>query len=165
MFFNKLSYTVLIIVFGNLVFYGKCENKTIRKTIYCKRMYKIEYKMIGKHVDKRQYLAVKHHLQQTKTTNLYSYNKTSQHTDEQINNMYMFDGCVLFFCVKFQQNVNLDILNTQNNMYFNHAVILLYSGSTKRNMMLFNEDSEYFFNISSDKCTSLKDLVKLYIQP
>lgn len=53
MFFNKLSYTVLIIVFGNLVFYGKCENKTIRITIYCKRMYKIEYKMIGKHVDKR----------------------------------------------------------------------------------------------------------------
>lgn len=29
--------------------------------------------------------------------------------------------------------------------------------------MLCNEDSEYFFNISSDKCTSLKDLVKLYI--
>lgn len=50
-------------------------------------------------------------------------------------------------------------------MYFNHAVILLYSGSTKRNMMLFNEGSEYFLNISSDKCTSLKDLVKLYIQP
>lgn len=29
--------------------------------------------------------------------------------------------------------------------------------------MLCNDDSEYFFNISSDKCTSLKDLVKLYI--
>lgn len=26
-----------------------------------------------------------------------------------------------------------------------------------------NDDAEYFFNISSDKCTSLKDLVKLYI--
>lgn len=53
MFVSKLKYTVLTIVFGNLVFFGKYENKTIRKTIYCKRMYKIEYKMIGKHVDKR----------------------------------------------------------------------------------------------------------------
>lgn len=52
MFFNKLSYIVLIIVFGNLVFYGKCENKIICKIIYCKRMYKIEYKMNGKYVDK-----------------------------------------------------------------------------------------------------------------
>lgn len=52
MFVNKLNNTVLTIVFGNLVFFGQCENTSIRKTIYCKRMYKIEYKMIGKHVDK-----------------------------------------------------------------------------------------------------------------
>lgn len=48
-------------------------------------------------------------------------------------------------------------------MYFKYVVILLYFGSIKRNMMLFNEDFEYFFNISSDKCILLKDFVKLYI--
>lgn len=80
MFGNKLIYTVLtIIVFGNLVFWGggQCENKSIRKTIYCKRTYKIEYKMNGKHVDKLLGLGSEASFIANKTTNLYSYNKTS----------------------------------------------------------------------------------------